>query len=131
MCFEWVRKGRGGQDALRSFNRRGGGIFYSFHSPAMPPQSLFPQIVKGWRRHASLLIKEIVPHQVTFMVVPFRTSYSDHRDIEPGGGARVLLRCGEGRPVAVAGVVGKGRVLVSGVVLGFGAGDETEPRARN
>ena len=121
------KKGKGWEDALRAFNKRGGGIFYSFHCPAMPPQSLFPQIVRGFRRHTAPVIPNIIPHQVTFMMVPFRTSYSDHRDIVPGEKAQILMSCEEGKPTAVVGIVGKGRVLVSGVVLGFGGGDEREP----
>ena len=122
--------GKGGQDwneAVPKFGRDGGGVLYSFHCPAMPPESVFPEIVKGFRRHFPRKLSAVIPHPITFMVVPFETSYADHRDLTPGGRAQVLLKCAEGEPIAVAGSVGKGRVFVSGIVLGFGPGSEKEP----
>ena len=119
--------GEGWEESLPKFVKAGGGIFYSFHCPAMRPETVFPEIVEKFQRHFPRKLSAVLPHPITFMMAPFETSYADHRDLTPGGAAQVLLRCAEGEPLAVAGSVWKGRVLVSGVVLGFGPASEAEP----
>jgi len=119
--------GEGWQESLPKFVKGGGGILYSFHCPAMRPENVFPEIVEEFHRHFPRKLSAVIPHPITFMMVPFETSYADHRDITPGEAAQVLLRCAKGEPLAVAGPAGRGRVFVSGAVLGYGPGSEAEP----
>jgi len=125
--FRLGKGGQGWEESLPKFVNDGGGIFYSFHCPAMRPESVFPEIVEKFQRHFPRKLSAVIPHPITFMMAPFETSYADHRDITPGKAAQVLLKCAKGEPLAVAGSVGKGRVVVSGAVLGFGPASEAEP----
>ncbi|HDN84306.1 MAG TPA: hypothetical protein ENG47_00940 [Candidatus Aerophobetes bacterium] len=107
---------------IRRFVKNGGGILllhdavgYRRHKPA------FPEIGKGTTNPKLDTVKVIKEHPVTKGLKKGETfihGYADHIAIEKGSEGDVLVVDERGYPVVVIGRIGKGKVVLNGMLTG-------------
>jgi len=119
---------------LRAFVEKGGGVIFSHNSVGRYPTSafgkpIFPEVCAGYagRMEKEPLLTVAAQHPSLGALTAgaeFRQEYTDHMWVTPGPKGAVLLKDKAGNAVAVAGQVGKGRVIYTGVIFGITAGNE-------
>lgn len=111
----------GWQQLLRSYVDGGGGLIVTHNCSAVKCPETFPEIDGGIEKCVGQHIGSFENHPITFGITAFDTAFGDHRIINPGSEAEVLMRNSVDRPAGVAGEVGQGRVARLGPCIGLSA----------
>ncbi|NOZ22752.1 MAG: family 10 glycosylhydrolase [Planctomycetes bacterium] len=107
-----VRDGwRGG---LTKYVRNGGSVLQTWH------HHVLGEVGVGVKRIYDSRGMHIVPgHPAVEGLKDFNAHYKDHIIERVGKGATILIKNDAGQPVAVAGMIGKGKVISTGLSLGI------------
>ncbi|HRU06939.1 MAG TPA: glycoside hydrolase family 20 zincin-like fold domain-containing protein, partial [Candidatus Brocadiia bacterium] len=119
---------------VRAFVEKGGGVIFSHNSVGRYPtsafgQPVFPEVCAGYagRMEKEPLLTVAARHPSLGGLAAgaeFREAYTDHMWVNPGPKGTVLLKDKAGKAVAVAGEVGKGRVIYTGIIFGVTASND-------
>jgi hypothetical protein len=120
---------REAQEALAEWVRSGGGAMLMHDAVGYREHpALFPEIGRGEAAGEENMVVFRTPNPVMGGETGvghggFEHSYYDHINITPGDRGTVVAEAAGGSPVVVAGPVGKGKVILNGMVTGLAAGD--------
>ncbi len=121
---------REAQEALVEWVRGGGGAMLMHDAVGYREHPvLFPEIGRGEAIGEEKMVVFRTPNPVMGGETGvghggFEHSYYDHINITPGDKGAVIAQAAGGSPVVVAGPVGKGKVVLNGMVTGLAAGDK-------
>ena len=111
-------------ESLRKYVEAGGGVLLLHDAVGHRGHgAVFPTLGKGKVNVYADRFKVTAEHPVTAGIERgkvFRHTYFDHVVIVPGAKGRTLATDTKDRPVVVAGEVGKGRVVLDGMISGWG-----------
>jgi len=110
------------QTAVQSFVESGGGVLQTWHHHFLGQVGIGIQRVYGSRG------MHVVPgHPAVAGLADFNARYEDHIIEKVGPNGTVLLMNDTQQPVAVAGELGKGRVISTGLALAIPGGGSSAP----
>ncbi len=123
---------------IRKYVNEGGGVLFTHDAVGYRRhKTAFPEIGKGITNPKLDIVKVIKEHPITTGLKKEETfihAYADHIAIEKGGEAEVLIEDEKGNAVVVAGRLGKGKVVLNGMITGYASiikggydGEEKEP----
>ncbi len=119
---------------LRAFVKSGGGIILTHNSVGYQgglSDNLFPEIAgsKGGGRFDTYepFTAKDKTHQVARELNKLRCAYGDYIGMRNGPDGKVIFEDSSGYGVVVAGRIGKGRVVMTGIPLGIGPGAKEMP----
>jgi hypothetical protein len=113
------------RDNLRNFvSKQGGGVYLEHDNVGfyrgIIRASIFPEICKGGeKRKETVWVKAAALHQCIGDIEPetkLEHMYYDHITLLPGEKGTAVLNDEDGSPVVIAGSLGKGKVIFSGLV---------------
>jgi hypothetical protein len=108
--------------AVQSFVEAGGSVLQTWHHHFLGQVGVGIQRVYGSRG------MHVVPgHPAVTGVTDFDSRYEDHIIEKVGPNGTVILTNGAGQPVAVAGELGKGKVISTGLALAIPDGNSSTP----
>lgn len=123
---------------LRKWVEDGGRLLLCFDAVgyrAHPP--VFPEFGQGFTNPKGDIMTVAAEHAVTTGLATGETfvhGYADHVQMTPGKQGMTLVVDAEGKPVVIAGPIGKGRVVLNGMIAGYAsvkrgdfAGRDQEP----
>ena len=109
--------------AVELFVRCGGGVMLNHDATGYRgwDESLFPKHFRGVAQTRDNLVAVTLKTHPLAAGLPeqFRHAYYDHIVLDSREAGTVVLSDGEGKPLVVAGELGRGRVLGCGMVVGF------------
>lgn len=120
-------------EALRGWVAVGGGLLathdavgYRDHVP------IAPAVCRGGvghERQTEVVVADMPPVPAEYRGARLRHAFYDHIVLEAGEAGRVVVTDTGGKPVVVAGEIGKGRFVASGIAFGLNARTEDEEPA--
>ena len=112
----------GWRQTLQRFVEAGGSVLQTWH------HHIFPQVSTGVRRvYGSRRMHVVQGHPLMKGIENFDAVFRDHIVERVGKNATALLRNDKGDVVATAGVVGKGKVVSTGLALAIPRGGSSAP----
>ena len=123
---------------IRKYVKEGGGVLLTHDAVGYRAHKIaFPEIGKGITNPKLDLVKVIEEHPITYGLKKgeiFIHSYADHIALEKASLGKVLIEDKRGYPVVIAGRLGKGKVVLNGMITGYAskkrgnfAGEEKKP----
>lgn len=107
---------------LYTYVRAGGSVLQTFHHHILSEVGVGVQRIYGSRA------MEVVPgHPAVERIQNFDASFEDHIIEKVGKAGSVLIKNSAGQPVAVAGKIGRGKVISTGLALAMPGGKATQP----
>ncbi len=108
--------------SLAEYVAAGGSVLQTWH------HHIFGEVARGVERvYGKRKITVTAGHPAVKGISDFQTSYSDHIVESVGPKGTVLLSDEDGRPVAAAGTLGRGKVISTGIALAIPGGSVSSP----
>ena len=108
---------------LEAYVKAGGSVLQTWH------HHIFSQVGSGVQRiYGSRSMHVVAGHPAVEGIDDFQTNYKDHIIERVGKLGTVLVKNEAGQPVAVAGNLGKGKIISTGLALAISGGGTSAPR---
>jgi len=110
------------REGLRAYVKAGGSVLQTWH------HHIFREVAVGVERvYHSRAMTMRPDHPAVDGIIDFRASFRDHIVERVGPQGKVLMENEQGQPVAVAGQLGQGKVISTGLALSIPNGNASVP----